>query len=305
MPELPEVETILRGLRLHALGRRVTRVEVLSPTVIVGSAHAFATAIKGRWIKAFHRKGKALAIELGGRKGETSYSLVVRLGMTGQFRVAPREAPVEAHTHVRLVLGGGSEELRYRDVRRFGRLRCCTCEELEEILNRLGPDAREITEAEFRAALRGRRGAIKSWLMNQQLLSGVGNIYADEALFAARIHPLTPAGKIPALAARRLHRAVRKVLARAIALGGTSFSDFLDAEGRSGRFRQRLRVYQRTEEPCRRCRQPIRRIVVAGRSTHFCPRCQRRPRRVAVVRRPRASQAPRKVRRRRKLAALY
>jgi formamidopyrimidine-DNA glycosylase len=287
MPELPEVETVLRGLREHVLGRRVTAVEVRNPAVILGAPDDFVRNIAGGRIVGFSRKGKVLAIRLARDNRKPPRYLVVRLGMTGQFTVSRRESPTEPHTHVRLVLGKGREELRFRDVRRFGRLRCCTRRELEELYARLGPDAREITEEQFLAALQARRGTIKSWLMNQQLLSGIGNIYADEALFAARIHPLIPAGRLTPVSARRLRRAVGKILDRAVALGGTSVRDYRNAEGRPGNFLSHLRVYQRTGEPCRRCRHAIRRLIISGRSSHFCPHCQPRPRRVIVQRGPR------------------
>jgi formamidopyrimidine-DNA glycosylase len=287
MPELPEVETVLQGLRRKALGRRVTAVEVRHPAALVGSPATFAATVEGRAIVAAHRTGKALHLELAATDGSARRYLLVRLGMTGQFTVAPRTAPLEPHTHVILALDNGEQELRYRDVRRFGRLRSCTREELEKVLGALGPDAQSISEGQFFAALRGRHGAVKSWLMNQQLLAGLGNIYADEALFAARIHPLAQPARISARKARGLYQAVRKVLARAVREGGTTFSDFLDAEGRPGRFKEMLRVYQRTGKPCRRCGSTIRRIVIAGRSSHYCPHCQPRPRRVAKMRGPR------------------
>ncbi len=293
MPELPEVETVLRGLKKRVLGRRISAVEVSHRQVIVGSPDDFTESVRGREIRRGTRKGKAIALELGplpghraqargsGRSGQLGRDsggpryLLVRLGMTGQFTVNPSDAPVEPHTHVRLALDDGREEIRYRDPRRFGRLRCCTPEELDEIFGELGPDAPRISGQQFMAALRGRRGAIKSWLMNQRVLSGLGNIYADEALFAARIHPLAPAGGISAKAAGRLLCAVKNVLRRAVELQGTSFSDYIDIEGRPGNFLPRLKVYQRTGEPCCRCRRPIQRLVIGGRSSHFCPRCQR------------------------------
>ena len=172
--------------------------------------------------------------------------------MTGQFTVAARQAPLEPHTHVLLALDE-REELRFRDVRRFGRIRTCTREELEAAFGRMGPDAQEMTEAQFLSAMRDRHGAIKSWLMNQQLLSGLGNIYADESLFVARIHPLAQPGRVSARKAHRLFKAVRKVLEHAVKLQGTSFRDYVDIEGRPGNYEQRLRVYQRTGKPCRRC----------------------------------------------------
>jgi formamidopyrimidine-DNA glycosylase len=276
MPELPEVETVSQGLRKRALGRRILAVEVRHLGVIVGSPEQFVEELVGRSIVSVRRKGKALALELEAENAPPRY-LLVRLGMTGQFTVAARETPIEPHTHVLLALGE-REELRFRDVRRFGRLRCCTRGEVDAVFERLGPDAQQMTEEQFLAAMRARRGAIKSWLMNQQLLAGLGNIYADESLFVAGIHPLAQPGRLSAPKARRLFRAVRRVLGHAVKLQGTSFRDYVDIEGRPGNFEPRLRVYQRAGQPCRRCRRPIQRIVVAGRSSHFCPACQPRPR---------------------------
>jgi len=284
MPELPEVETVAQGLQKRALGRRITSVEVRHAGVIVGSPEGFVSGVEGGRLVAVGRKGKALALELAGGNAQPSRYLLVRLGMTGQLTVVPRAAPLEPHTHVRLALDAGEEELRFRDVRRFGRLRCCTRPEWEAVWSALGPDAQQVTEAEFRRAMHGRRGAIKSWLMNQKVIAGLGNIYADESLFVARIHPLAQPGRVSGKKARSLFRAVRKVLERAVALQGTSFRDYLDIEGRPGNFLPRLRVYQRTGEPCRRCGHEIRRMVIAGRSSHFCPHCQPRPRRAAKMR---------------------
>jgi formamidopyrimidine-DNA glycosylase len=274
MPELPEVETVRRGLERHAVGRQITTVELIHPGIVTGACRNFAQTVRGGRLIAVERKGKVLAVRFAPAKRRAPLYLVVRLGMTGQLLVVPRTEPLKLHTHLRLGLDDGAKEIRYRDVRRFGSLRCATRAELDAILARLGPDAREITQDQFLQALRGRTAPIKSWLLNQQFLSGVGNIYADESLFAAQIHPLTLAGRIPLPAARRLHRAVKRVLDRAVALQGTSFRDYRDTEGQMGRFWEKLRVYQKTGEPCRRCRRPIRRIIVGGRSTHFCPHCQ-------------------------------
>ena len=279
MPELPEVETVSQGLQKRALGRRILAVEVRHPGVIVGSPEQFVAELEGRAIVSVQRKGKALALELEAENAPPRY-LLVRLGMTGQFTVSARQTPLAPHTHVLLVLGE-HDELRFRDVRRFGRLRSCTREELEAAFGRLGPDAQQVTEEQFLGAMRARHGAIKSWLMNQQLLAGLGNIYADESLFVAGIHPLAQPGRISPRKARRLFRAVRKVLDHAVQLQGTSFRDYVDIEGRPGNYTQRLRVYQRTGKPCRRCGRPIRRIAIAGRSSHFCPCCQPRPRQIA------------------------
>ncbi len=293
MPELPEVETVTRGLKEHALGLTIVGVEVCHSGVIVGPPETFAESLRRRRIQSVDRKGKVLVVELGS-EGEPARYLVVRLGMTGQLTLQPREAPLEPHTHVRLAFDQDSRELRFRDVRRFGNLRSLDAVELSKFLARLGPDAQRATPEQFLAAMRGRRGAIKSWLMNQQALAGLGNIYADEALFAARIHPLAQPGRVATAKAMALYHAIQKVLARAVARQGTSFRDYLDIEGRPGRFAIRLKVYQRTGEPCRRCKTKIRRVVIGGRSSHFCPRCQPRPRHVAKMRGPRAAPPMRK-----------
>lgn len=283
MPELPEVETVARGLTRRALGHTIAEVEVRHPGAIAGSPEDFGRSLSGKRIVKIERKGKALALELVGRDGQLPRYLIIRLGMTGQVTVSTVDAPIESHTHVRLSLDEGKEEVRFRDPRRFGRLRSCSPEEKVEIFRKLGPDAQQVTEAEFLAASRGRKGAIKSWLMNQALLAGLGNIYADEALYLARIHPMTQPGRVSPGKLRALFKAVRRVLAHAVNLQGTTFSDYIDIEGRPGNFASRLRVYQRDGEPCRRCKTTIRRIVIAGRSSHFCPKCQPRPRRVATM----------------------
>lgn len=283
MPELPEVETVAQGLRRRALGRRIVAVEVRHAGVIGGSVEEFVATVQGRKLAEITRKGKAIAIRLSAEDGAAPRFMLVRLGMTGQLTVAPRDAPVQSHTHVFMPLDGGHEELRFRDARRFGRLRSLTQADLEKVMGTLGPDAQLVTEAQFRSAMRGRKGAIKSWLMNQNLVAGVGNIYADEALFEAGIHPLSQPGRVSRPKAHALYNAVRKVLDRAVRLGGTTFSDYLDVEGRPGAFLAKLRVYQHHGEPCRRCGHTIRRIVVAGRSSHFCPRCQPRPRTLAKM----------------------
>jgi formamidopyrimidine-DNA glycosylase len=306
MPELPEVETVLRGLKHRILGRKVASVEILNPHVITGSPDEFVARLSGRSIIDLRRKGKALALQLGPQNGIDPDFLLVRLGMTGQVIVTPRDTPLQPHTHVRLSLDEGADEVRYRDVRRFGRWRYCTNEELNAVWNRLGPDAPLISEEQFFKAMQRRRGSIKGWLLNQGVLSGLGNIYADEALFEARIHPLAQPGRLTKHAAKRLHQAVRKVLNRAIKLQGTSFRDYIDIEGRPGNFASRLRVYQRTGDPCPRCGHSIERLVIAGRSSHFCPYCQRQPRLTALPRqasfreaRPHVGDSRKRVRKRR------
>ncbi|MGH9437558.1 MAG: zinc finger domain-containing protein, partial [Terriglobia bacterium] len=181
---------------------------------------------------------------------------------------------IPPHTHVRMLLDEGKDELRYRDPRRFGMLRCCTLAERDKMMRQLGPDALRITLKQFREALRGRRGAIKAWLLNQRSVAGIGNIYADESLFASHIHPETPAGELSLSASRSLHRAVKEVLRKAVALQGTSFRDYIDIDGNPGNFEPRLSVYGKTGQPCPRCGKPIVRVIICGRSSHLCPGCQ-------------------------------
>ena len=233
MPELPEVETVLRGLLQSGLGRRIARVEVNHSGVIPGNAKTFAAGIEGRpdrFHLAQRQSSGGGACRPGKRPPHLSGDAPWHDGP--DHRAALRGPAGTAHPR-RMQFEDGKKELRFRDARRFGRLRCLTRQELEELLQSLGPDARRMTEDDFLVAMRGRRGAIKSWLMNQQMLAGLGNIYADEALFEARIHPLAQPGRIPAAAARRLYRAVQKVLKKAIELQGTSFRDYIDIEGPS------------------------------------------------------------------------
>lgn len=286
MPELPEVETVARGLRERALGRRISEVEVRHAGLIKGAPEDFVRRVSGSKIAAVRRKGKVIIVELARDTGEPQF-LMIRLGMTGQVTIEPSENPAQKHTHVLMALDDGREELRFCDARRFGNLRVLGRGEIEALLGTLGPDAREITEVEFLRAMQGRCGAVKSWLMNQQMLAGLGNIYADEALHRARIHPLAQPGGVARDAARKLFRAVRQVLDRAVNLQGTTFRDYIDIEGREGSYAMRLKVYGREGEPCRNCRTLLKRIVIAGRSSHFCPQCQPRPRRTAKMRGPR------------------
>ncbi|MGH9431006.1 MAG: bifunctional DNA-formamidopyrimidine glycosylase/DNA-(apurinic or apyrimidinic site) lyase [Terriglobia bacterium] len=291
MPELPEVETVLRGLSRRVLGRKIASVVVHNPSVIAGPVEEFTRGVADRCIVALRRKGKTLAAELHGSNGASPTYLIVRLGMTGQVTIVPPDSPVQPHTHVRFLFEDGGEEMRFRDPRRFGGLRSCSPEELERIFGRMGPDAREITFEQFEEVRRGRTGAVKGWLLNQQMLAGLGNIYADESLFEAGIHPRTPAGRISAARSRKLLRAIHKVLNRAVNLQGTSFRNYIDVEGMPGNYGIRLRVYQRDGKPCRRCGTTLRRIIVCGRSSHFCRKCQPRPRHPAAPGRPRKAKS--------------
>jgi formamidopyrimidine-DNA glycosylase len=283
MPELPEVETIARGVHARASGDRIVNAWFSShPEPFKTSASRQERGLLERTILSVHRTGKHIVCELSGPGGGISQAKpsdppaaqwIVHLGMTGRLLVTTPDAPIAPHTHARLSLASG-RELRFVDPRRFGRLEFRDLSRKESFA---GPGAEplEIAPDEFARLFRARHLAIKAALLNQSLLSGVGNIYADESLFRAGIRPRKAAGRLTRAELERLRLALREVLLHAIRLGGSSVSDYVDADGVRGFFQLEHCVYQRTGEPCRNCGTPIRRIVVAGRSTHYCSHCQK------------------------------
>jgi formamidopyrimidine-DNA glycosylase len=275
MPELPEVETIVRGLRSRLTGRRVARVCIAHPGIVKGRAAALSAGLECATVREVRRFGKHILLRVGRRGQAGSHWLIVHLGMTGQLVVEPTRRAVRRHTHAWLELEGG-ESLRYIDPRRFGRLRVTPGEDLPEELSRLGPEPLEIGEEDFVRRVRSRAARMKSLLLDQRFLRGVGNIYADETLFRAGIHPATPGRRISPKRARNLWRAMRRVLQEAIALGGSSVSNYVDAAGQPGGFQFRHRVYGRAGQPCVNCGARLRRAIIAGRGTAWCPKCQRK-----------------------------
>ncbi|HXQ25035.1 MAG TPA: bifunctional DNA-formamidopyrimidine glycosylase/DNA-(apurinic or apyrimidinic site) lyase [Candidatus Acidoferrales bacterium] len=277
MPELPEVETVARGLRAVLPGRRILGVR-LGKTDFIEDPAALERDLPGSRINSVRRYGKFLLLDLESPKGNAgSFSLLIHLGMTGQLVTCPPEARVAPHTHAFLSLDDG-RELRYTDIRRFGSIRVLANGSGEVVLGSLGLDPLEATQEEFLGQLRGRRARIKALLLDQHVLRGMGNIYTDESLWRARIHPMRLGANLKGEELRRLYRAVRDVLTQAIRWRGSSISDYVDSEGRKGTFQQRHRVYQRKGKKCFRCGAAIRRAIVAGRSSYFCPRCQPAPR---------------------------
>lgn len=275
MPELPEVETVVRGLRLRVLGRRILRLTIRQPLVVRGSLRGFRRALVGARVTGVGRRGKYILLALGtSRNGAPSTSWIVHLGMTGQFYVCRPAAPQLKHTHVIAWLSSG-EQLRYRDPRRFGKMLVLREPDLASYFRPLGPEPLQISLACFRALLAGRRAPVKNLLLNQNRLRGLGNIYANEALFLAGIHPAAPAGGLALKQVKALHRAMRQVLREAIAGQGTTVADYRTADGTPGGYQNSLRVYDREGEPCPRCGAAIERLVLTGRSAHFCPQCQR------------------------------
>src|SRR5437764_2427310 len=284
MPELPEVETVARGLRQAILGRRMLSV-TLGKTDFIDDPAALEQHLPGRQIEAVERYGKFMLLRLSAVNEETRAatngdaapsSLLVHLGMTGQIAPIPAGLPLEKHTHVCLLLDDG-RELRYTDARRFGRIAYLAEAPLAEELTRFGADPLEVGKEQFAESIRGRRARIKALLLDQRVLRGVGNIYSDESLWRAKIHPAQLGENLSRKQAETLWRALQKILRKAIVLRGSSISDFLDAEGEPGEYQRRHRAYGREGKACQRCKTVIRRGMVAGRSSYFCPKCQPAP----------------------------
>lgn len=277
MPELPEVETVARDLRRHLLpeggrpGPRIVGARVSwARTLRDGDPARFQAGVTGRRIEGVGRRGKQLVLDL-----DRGAFLTVHLKMTGQLFVVPAGLPVDGHERLALVLDDG-RELRFRDIRKFGRVGLYEAD--DDPFDAVGPEPLDprFTVRAFRERLRGRRGRLKPLLVDQSFVAGVGNIYADEALWRARLHPLRSAASLRAGDVRRLHRDLVDLLAEAVDRRGSSIDDYTAPDG-DGAMQERLDVYQRTGEPCRRCGRPVRRIVVGMRATHFCSFCQRLP----------------------------
>ena len=280
MPELPEVETIVRGLRTVLPGRTIVSVR-LGKTDFIEDPLALAEQLPGRRIEKVERMGKFISLELSAgpevKNPEQQFDLVIHLGMTGWLGVRRPADPVAPHTHAFFELENG-HELRYTDIRRFGRILLVPAEGKGAFSDRLGREPLEISAGEFSKLLAGRRARIKALLLDQRIFRGIGNIYADESLWQARLHPARLAARLNQAELARLRTAIRRVLQHAIRDRGSSISNFVDAEGQPGEYQQRHRAYGREGQPCFRCGTKIKREVIAGRSSFFCSRCQRRPR---------------------------
>ena len=295
MPELPEVETIARELRPLVVGRTITDAWFDWPNQIKHPRpDEFVPAVRGRRILDVGRRAKWVILDLsaadaegGLRREEVSDAvLAIQVKMTGQLTVVAPDAPRDKHVHATFSLDDG-RQLRMRDTRKFGRLgfyrkgetgRILGAGDVGELFDQFGPEplAADFTAPDFRRRLGNRKGRLKTLLMDQAFVAGVGNIYADESLWRARLHPLRSAAGVNADQSRRLYRELRTILAEAIERRGSSVDDYLAPEGK-GDMQNYLKVYGRTGKPCPRCGRPIKRIVVNARSTHFCSWCQRLP----------------------------
>jgi len=277
MPELPEVETIARTLEPAIRGRVVSGIELIYRPLLRRGGRKDLEELRGQCVLGVRRRGKMLIVDFEGAR-----TLVFHLKMTGQFSLAAPGESRDKHTRLVVRFEDGANELRFRDVRKFGFLLClegtpeASCSEL----SCLGPEPLEVGLTEFAAIVKKRKGRIKSFLLNQTVIAGIGNIYADEMLFDARIHPETPASSLGKKAVERLFDSMRRILTLAIAEKGSTLQDYRDAEGRAGNFQFFHKVYDRKGEPCVACGMPVRMKRIGGRSSHFCPRCQRKkPRR--------------------------
>jgi formamidopyrimidine-DNA glycosylase len=291
MPELPEVETIARGLNSRVAGDVIESIWLGSkPEPLKSSAREIVAALESKRIAGVRRVGKHIVFDLenGGRAGiakktkvrskparartpaptSSTAQWIVHLGMTGRMLVCPPEEEIAKHTHAIARLASG-RELRFVDPRRFGRL------SVSNGFAAPGSEPLDVELARFMTLFHGRKTPIKSALLNQNLLSGVGNIYADESLFRARVRPRRRATSLTRDDLGRLYQAVQEVLKEAIALGGSSISDYVDSDGEEGFFQLQHRVYGREGEPCLVCKTSVKRVVIAGRSAHYCPKCQK------------------------------
>jgi formamidopyrimidine-DNA glycosylase len=271
MPELPEVETSLRGIAPHLRGRRILRLVARERRLRWPVPESLDTAVAGQPVLDLRRRAKYLLIDL------PAGTLILHLGMSGSLRVLPAATPPGPHDHIDLALDDG-RCLRLRDPRRFGSLHWAPPPvEAHPLLAHLGPEPLSpgFDGAYLHRRSRGRRAAVKTFIMDSHVVVGVGNIYASEALHRAGIHPARPAGRIALPRYERLAASIKTVLAAAIAEGGTSLRDFVQEDGNPGYFARALRVYGRTGEPCPGCGEPVRTRRIGQRSSFYCPRCQR------------------------------
>jgi formamidopyrimidine-DNA glycosylase len=276
VPELPEVETIVRDLRPQLVGRNLALVQVSPQPLRKRWQRPWNGELQGRRIEAVRRRGKWIVIELAADR-----HLVIHLGMTGQLTVTAQHAALEPHTHLVFALDDGLEQLRFRDIRRFGSATLFLDRASMDAFfqaSELGPEPFDLDARYWREQLAGTRRNLKAVLLDQTVVAGVGNIYADEALFEAKLHPTLVGRNLTSAQASRLRKAIVTVLTRAIEKRGSSIRNYVGGSGLKGEYQREFRVYGQYEKPCPRCRRPIARTRLAGRATHFCPNCQRRRR---------------------------
>lgn len=275
MPELPEVETVVRDLQPYLIGSRLRQVRQTSRLALRKRWRpAWSAAVAGQRVEGVARRGKWILIAL-----ENEAILVVHLGMTGQLTVVPAPTPLADHTHLLFDLDDGKQQLRFRDIRRFGSVTLfATRSALEDffVASHLGPEPFDMPAKYWSDCLRSSKRCLKAVLLDQTVVAGIGNIYADEALFEARLHPSLRGCDLDARERAHLHRAIVTVLRRAIRRRGSSIRNYVGGSGLQGAYQNEFRVYGRTGKPCPHCGEAIALLRIAGRSSHFCPMCQKK-----------------------------
>jgi formamidopyrimidine-DNA glycosylase len=267
MPELPEVQTVVTSLKPRLRGRKILRVRLLRADIVTPLGVDFAGLLLNRCVAEISRRAKRIIFRF-----DNDHSLYFHLGMTGRLTIEAADAPVMPHTHLLVDFDDG-QQLRFRDPRRFGGIWWLGAASAADD-DKLGPEPLELKASELAARLSKTRRAIKTALLDQSLVAGIGNIYADEALYAARIHPLVPASKLTVAQVKALCAAIKRTLNKALHHKGSTLRDYRDADGNEGEFQKLHRVYDREGKPCARCGTLIVRQVIGGRSAHFCPVCQ-------------------------------
>lgn len=269
MPELPEVQTIVDGLNKIILGKKIKSISTDFSRVF--SQKDFKKGVEGSKITIIRRRGKFIIIELSNTR-----AILIHLGMTGNLFYLNKESFPEKHDHMVMKFSDHTQ-LRYNDQRKFGKIKMIDLAKLENVseIGQLGSEPLKISLKEFVNIFQRRKGRIKTALLNQKILAGLGNIYSDEALFDAKIHPLTKIDNLNQTKLKALYSSIKKILKKAIQSGGTSVDDYLNVDGQEGFFQFKLKVYGREGEPCPRCGAKIKRIKISQRSSHYCPRCQR------------------------------
>jgi formamidopyrimidine-DNA glycosylase len=283
MPELPEVQTVVNSLRPTLLGRGIVAVGLGRQDIVEPAGIELQAMLTGRSVRDIHRRGKRIVFTL-----DDAHRFYIHLGMSGRITVGPETEPIAPHTHLQIRFDDGSV-LRFSDARRFGGVWWLGTAPDDD--NTMGPEPLELRPGQLAERLKRTRRVIKSALLDQSLIAGLGNIYVDESLFSAGIHPLMPADRLTRQQSARLTRAIKATLRRALNHRGSTLRDYRDANGEAGNFQKLHRVYAREAEPCWKCKTPIQRIVIGGRSTHFCPSCQPgKKRRAAKARRKAAKE---------------
>jgi formamidopyrimidine-DNA glycosylase len=271
MPELPEVETIVRGLQKTVVGKKIRSIKVIFPGIVKQDTKKFRKNVEKAKIIRVRRRGKYILIDLS--NGNT---ILAHLGMTGNFLLVKSSSPLNKHDHLIIRFYENHKELRYNDQRKFGKIKSFFTfkEKTVSELKKLGPESLNISSSDFVDLFKKRKGRIKSALLNQQILAGLGNIYADESLFEAKIHPEQKAEKLSPRKLKELRQAIQIILRKAIKTGGSSIENYYNVNGEIGSFQLQHKVYGREGLFCKRCKTKIKRIKISQRSSYFCLKCQ-------------------------------